>query len=195
MKYMLPLLFVLLLACNKKESEITQNCDSFELATANLPNAEDLNVYLAILDNYFSGDKLPLVAQQTGGDVDSALVNDIVDNDQIIAHVNTIADYDAANDREYQLSPDLPPYSLIAEAELDCFFSSGGGYYEAFYDKYPNADGFVRFFRPGYHPDGDKVLLEYAHYYHSLGAEGYLITLEKRSGIWQVNRRLLIWIS
>jgi hypothetical protein len=86
---------------------------------------------------------------------------------------------------------------LISEEETDFFFNnpSINKSWETFYKKYPNSNGMIDFTRVGFNADKSQAIVEFGHYYASLGANGSLVYLVKEDNKWVIIKLLYTWIS
>ncbi|NLJ08223.1 MAG: hypothetical protein GX437_11180, partial [Sphingobacteriales bacterium] len=64
---------------------------------------------------------------------------------------------------------------------------------KAWYKKYRNSAGFLKFSRPGI--SGDKAIIDYGMYFDCLGGMGYFVVLNKSGGKWVVESRINTWVS
>lgn len=180
---------VLLFGCGKTDDEpiLTKN---------------DYEVYSAILDQEFSFIKSPLIMSTTSafrvddkeqiyeGYISPRGVNrDIFDD--LISKNDTI--YTLEND--FEISPRF--IEFISREEIESIFENDidlGGW-DAFYAKFPDSGGIIRFSRVGYNFQGTKALVEYTYSYHYLGADGGYIYLNRTNGPWVIEALISVWAS
>jgi hypothetical protein len=85
--------------------------------------------------------------------------------------------------------------TLISEAEVDKFFGEGGGWWKAFYQKYPNSPGLITFSNVGLNHEMTQALLYVGWQSDGLSGEGNYVLLSKSNGAWKVERKVMTWIS
>jgi hypothetical protein len=110
----------------------------------------------------------------------------------------TVTDYTGKGQSQCTVQPNFgdPPYKIIAQSEIDHFFSKvGDDGWKKFYEEFPKSAGFWRLSRPGYNSAGNEALLYVSHVCGYLCGTGHLYLLSKEEGKWIVKNRLMLWIS
>jgi hypothetical protein len=107
----------------------------------------------------------------------------------------TFADFLSKSTAKCPITAALGTYKLVSHREIDSLFAKGGGWWDAFYKKYPNAGGIWRLSRPGYNATGDEAVVYVAHGCGGLCGTGHLYLLSKRDGNWKIENRVMLWIS
>ena len=67
--------------------------------------------------------------------------------------------------------------------------------WRAFYQAFPDAAGMINVSLPGYSHDGAEALVYLEWQGGSLAAEGFVLRLACRQGMWHVKERLSQWVS
>jgi hypothetical protein len=196
--FFLPLLLALFISgCNKKNAETI--CDDFLLETPTLTNESDYQIINLILENYYSDYQLINIVQKTDGtsSLEIDYIKTAFERNDIEYDSLSLIDYSEKNICYYYLSDNFPleAVQLINPQELNCIFSNQDNGWEKYYQKYPESNGYLSFSRPGFNPEGNQAIIEYAWYGGYLAAEGYLVHLEKTGGSWKIAHHLITWIS
>jgi len=87
------------------------------------------------------------------------------------------------------------PVTLISTQEVDQIFSGGGGWWQAFYKKYPKSPGLVTFSNVGFNPEMNYALVNVGYSCGGLCGRGGLVLLVKKDGNWIKERDLISWVS
>lgn len=96
---------------------------------------------------------------------------------------------------------DPKTYAMIPAFEIDQYFARGkdgkriGDSWKGFYKNHPNAGGFWQFSQPAYNSAGDEAIVYVSHSCGGLCGTGHLYLLTRRSGVWKMTNRLMLWIS
>ncbi|MDO9510404.1 MAG: hypothetical protein Q7J34_01480 [Bacteroidales bacterium] len=194
-------LFNLLTACSKNDEIVIPD---FNLQTPDNLDIDEYKIYSLILNEVYTASEHFVVKQQTSTSI-SISINDSY---YAILLANTpnldttiFANFIERNDSAYQLaygfSGLIKPITLISEEETDFFFNnpSINKSWETFYKKYPNSNGMIDFTRVGFNADKSQAIVEFGHYYASLGANGSLVYLVKEDNKWVIIKLLYTWIS
>jgi len=114
---------------------------------------------------------------------------------------STVENYIAANDSIYSLEKNFSvapkEVELITKERFDEIFQKDGviNGWETFYTAYPDSKGYIIFGSIGYNDSKTEAIVEVAHVYGSLGADGLMIVLENKNGEWKVRQTVHLWIS
>jgi hypothetical protein len=68
-------------------------------------------------------------------------------------------------------------------------------YWTAFYARFPDASGIIRFSRVGYSDDGREAAVAVSYSCGQLCGRGSIVVLEKRDGVWRVRSSRMNWVS
>jgi hypothetical protein len=191
------LLGLLLFNCNKKTAETL--CEGFPLESPTLTNEPDYTIFNLIFSEYYPEYKYVNLIQRTdsigSSNIDYikwTLADQNIEYDSLM-----LTDYLEKNNSSYYLSGSLMinPVQLISPLELNCLFNYQDYFWEKYYQKYPESNGYFSFSRPGFNPEGNEAIIEYGWYAGNLAAEGYLVILEKTGSSWKIVHHLITWIS
>ena len=162
---------------------------------------EEAAVYAAAIQAYLGGAPDPLVlADQTALDISRDVTEtlDYVTQKLTGTDPATLANFQARNDRAQPLSPDLAlpfRYVLLTDTEQQSFFQPDAGGWDAFYQRYPKAQGIMRLSRVGFNADMTQALVYVGNQSHYLAGAGYYFLLAKKGGTWRVVDKVMTWIS
>ena len=176
----------------KKEYPV---CPAVALEEGTL-TAEETEIISTIISEFHPHALIHLV-QQTYQDKDSlANINYVFfisQSDSLAIDTVLAAEFAKSNKMEGNF-PDNGQFPLIHQNELDCMFSIGCEEgWKAWYKKYRNSAGFLKFSRPGI--SGDKAIIDYGMYFDCLGGMGYFVVLKKSGGKWVIENRINTWVS
>jgi hypothetical protein len=163
--------------------------------------AEEAAVYAAAIQVYLGGVPDPLVlADQTAMDIgqDITATLDYVTQQLTGTTPATLANFRARNDRPQPLPPDmgLPfRYVLLTATEQQSYFQPNAGGWDAFYQRYPNAQGIMSLSRVGFNAAMDQALVYVGNQSNYLAGAGVYYLLAKEDGTWQVVGEVMVWIS
>jgi|SRR5215831_2472940 len=107
-------------------------------------------------------------------------------------------DYQAKNSKPVEIEDkfSLPAkVMLLPHAEVNRFFEEGGGWWEAFYRKYPKATGFITLSNVGFNPEMNYALVDVGFHCGGLCGNGSLVLLVKKDGKWVIENNFLFWES
>lgn len=93
---------------------------------------------------------------------------------------------------------DLPvSYVLVTNKEVERFFSKGGvgGGWKRFYDEYPNSSGIINFSHVGFNPEMTQAYVATGKGCGGLCGAGYDVLLTKKDGVWNVQSKIMTWVS
>ncbi|MGD0841853.1 MAG: hypothetical protein ABSA32_11900 [Candidatus Acidiferrales bacterium] len=117
---------------------------------------------------------------------------------------DTMADFDAKNDKSYQLERRFDvkiPYLLVSEDDLRPIFarkpdgSLDMDCWKRFYGQYPGASGVIYFSRVGLDRMGDQAFAYGAIQSGFVGGAGTFYVLARSNRGWAIQTRDMIWIS
>ena len=163
--------------------------------------AEEVAVYAAAIEVYLGGMPDPLVlADQTALDISRDVTEtlDYVTQQLTGTAPETLANFQTRNDRARPLSPDMAlpfQYVLLTDNEQQAFFQPNAGGWDAFYQRYPNAQGIMRLSRVGFNADMTQALVYVGNQSHYLAGAGVYYLLAKEDGTWRVVGEVMVWIS
>jgi hypothetical protein len=112
-----------------------------------------------------------------------------------------VASFLARNDTGYTLTSRMElgaPYVLLSrEAEYRLFSEDGGinNGWQAFYAKYPDAQGIHELSRVGFNASRNQALVYVGFTSASLGGEGKYYLLKKADSKWIIDKEVQTWIS
>jgi hypothetical protein len=98
----------------------------------------------------------------------------------------------AAVENKFKVSS---PVTLIPAREVDQIFGEGGGWWQAFYKKYPKSSGLVTFSNVGFNHEMTYALVDVSHSCGGLCGSGGLVLLVKKDGNWIKEKDLISWVS
>lgn len=84
-------------------------------------------------------------------------------------------------------------YEIVDSTELDPIFKSGS--WPAFYKRFPDSPGIVRFSRVGFGADGTQALFYLSHTCGGLCGGGEYVVMERRDGRWVIEKEIETWMS
>ena len=87
------------------------------------------------------------------------------------------------------------PVTLVSAQEVDQFFREGGGWWQAFYKKYPKSPGLVTFSNVGFNSEMTYALVDVGYSCGGLCGRGGLVLLVKKDGNWTREKDLIAWVS
>ena len=167
-----------------------------------VPEAERYAAYSAVLTSMFVRDatKLLVVADKTADDFTSKDDKHWDYIKQGLAQISqdTIDDFKSKNGQSSTVEDKFAlttKVTLISKAEVDKFFGEGGGWWKAFYEKYPGSPGLITFSNVGFNNDGTQALLYVGHGCGGLCGSGHYVLLSKNNGVWKVEKSVMTWIS
>ncbi len=198
MKDKIPILLfviVFLLSCVTLIPEATETMKT----PTNTPDlsAEEFAIYAALL-HLGEGQGMRVIQDRT----DTAFISgehSITYIQEQLPQVDpeTIADLQAKNQESYALQDLFPPevegVVFISREEVDAFFEDGG--WDAFYEKYPQANGIIEVSRVGFNSAGDEALVYVGNQHDYLAGAGFLVWMEKVDRQWVEKERIMLWIS
>lgn len=85
--------------------------------------------------------------------------------------------------------------TLVSKSEVDKLFGQGGGWWKAFYEKYPGSSGLITFSNVGFNGDGTQALLYVGYSCGGLCGSGHYVLLAKNNGAWKIEKSVMTWIS
>lgn len=163
--------------------------------------AEESAVYAAAIQSRLGGvPELLVLADQTEVDIGGQLTETLEYVTQQLPGIapDTLASFHSRNDRSYPLSPDLTlpsQHVLLSVTEEQALFSAEGGGWEAFYQRYPNAQGVMRLSRVGFNAAMTQAVVYVGNQSHWLAGAGFYYLLTKENGTWRVTGEVMVWIS
>jgi hypothetical protein len=108
-----------------------------------------------------------------------------------------VDDFNEKNfEQKWQLSTKLfngrNKIELLSESDKTSLLASEN-HWKAFYQKYPKSQGATTFSRVGFNKGKTKAIVYFGIGTNWRGGKGYLVTLEKRSGVWEIFDEQMIW--
>lgn len=110
----------------------------------------------------------------------------------------TVVSFRSRNDAAYPISPDMNiggPYTLLSQAGRQQIFGENQSGWEIFYERYPQAPGITTLSRVGFNNSLDQALVYIGTQSNWLAGSGYYILLKKLNGAWNIDQRVMTWIS
>jgi hypothetical protein len=181
-------------------------CFASSILAQNAPDSDEYSVYTSLLQQEFigKGTKEIVVRKQTAIDNFS--------NDESLTYLTeslpslakeTYEDFDSCNKKSTALTDKFNlkvKVNLVGE-EIDRIFyesrqsNSKEDGWEVFHKKYPTAGAIITLSRVGFNKDKSQALVFVAHSCGWLCGEGNYILLEKKDGVWKVEKKSMTWIS
>ena len=164
-------------------------------------NTEEQAVYAALLKQTYSAGTI-VIMETTSTDPGSAdpstsrldyVLQNLHDFDKSVA-----ADFKARNDKAYPLLPDMKlgvTYVLLTQEQRNGMFGQNQSGWEVFYQNYPDAPGITTLSRVGFNTTFDQALVYLGTESNWLAGAGYYILLRKVSGNWEIDQKVMTWIS
>jgi hypothetical protein len=84
---------------------------------------------------------------------------------------------------------------LAPSEEIDRLFAEGGGWWQAFYKKYPHSPGLITFSNVGFNLEMTHALVDVSYSCGGLCGRGGLVLLVKKDGKWVKDEDLITWVS
>jgi len=185
-------------------AQCAKDSDDRDLDTTDGKVTSDYSVYSAILNQGFDKIKKPLVVKQTSGTGFSLSFDDDIYEMRIEPEGIGRAIYDEfilQNDTTYVLENKFEIFprevQLITLSDLEAAFQANGVKvgWEEFYRKYPDSGGYIRFSKIGFNDKKTEALVEYAHVFGGLGADGGFVFLEREDNAWVLKKIIGVWVS
>ena len=110
----------------------------------------------------------------------------------------TVVSFRSRNDAAYPISPDMNiggSYTLLSLAGRQKIFGENQSGWEIFYERYPQAPGITTLSRVGFNNLLDQALVYIGTQSNWLAGSGYYILLKKVDGAWNIDQRVMTWIS
>ena len=110
----------------------------------------------------------------------------------------TVVSFRSRNDAAYPISPDMNiggPYTLLSQAGRQKIFGENQSGWEIFYERYPQAPGITTLSRVGFNNSLDQALVYFGTQSNWLIGSGYYILLKKLDGAWNIDQRVMTWVS
>jgi len=110
----------------------------------------------------------------------------------------TVVSFRSRNDAAYPISPDMNiggPYTLLSQAGRQKIFGENQSGWEIFYERYPQAPGITTLSSVGFNNSLDQALVYIGTQSNWLAGSGYYILLKKLDGAWNIDQRVMTWIS
>lgn len=192
------LLFIgLFSSCTKKVEETF--CNGFALENPTLKDSIDYSIINSIIEHYSHSEFIHIVQEidlnhvTIGNDwIKEELANESIEYDSLI-----LTNYLERNDSNYFLADScmLSFVHPINHEEVNCLFSYENSGWEKYYQKYPNSTGILFFSRPGFNELKNHAIIEYCRVWDYLGAEWYIVLLDRINGKWIVTQHILTMVS
>lgn len=185
-------------------SQCTKDSDYREFDSTYENITSEYSVYSAILNQGFDKIQRPLVVEQTSNIVQNLSFSadsypDRIEPEGIVKAI--YEDLILQNDTVYVLENKFTIFpkqvQLITSSDLEAAFLVNGvdRGWEAFYKKYPDSGGYIRFSKVGYNNMKTEALVEYSHVYGGLGADGGFVYLKREGFNWILEKFILVWLS
>lgn len=143
-----------------------------------------------------------LYMDESMSDFTAKLVREAKRQDKKLAEA--VRDFCAKNSAERRISSIgkiSVPHIVLTEQQMSDFFGPSEvrdkGWWESFYEKYPNSPGIIMLSRPGFSADGTIGVIYMGNQWGGLAGHGRIWVLEKKDGKW-FQRKWLVgptWIS
>ena len=192
---LLPLLFTLLAtACAAKPTLVPT-------ARPSQIDAQEQSVYAFLLPTMYHNKGYVIMdttaTSATGVDPTSKTLDYVLQNLHGVDS-GTIQSFQARNDSAYPLHEDMnigAPYTLLSQAARNKIFGQNESGWEIFYNRYPTAPGITTLSRVGFNSAFDQALVYIGTQSNWLAGEGEYLLLVKRNGAWEIDQRVMVWIS
>lgn len=86
-------------------------------------------------------------------------------------------------------------YKLITTEEVERLFDKQGGWWQEFFQKYPNTHGLFSFSGVGFNAEFNRALVFLAFTCGGTCGNGTYYVLTKHNGVWRVHETIGVWIS
>jgi len=165
--------------------------------------AEEYAVYSAIIQTRYIDTQKPaliVITEQTGLDYFSGELGEHLESiRQGLPDLTdeVCADFEAQNKQPQPLKSLFTisvKYVFISQQEIQTTFKKQDGW-DIFYDKYPNAQGFMHLSGIGFNSQMDMALVYVGNMHYALAGEGYYVLLNKVNGQWIVQDQTMVWQS
>ncbi|MBU0492817.1 MAG: hypothetical protein KKA73_28500 [Chloroflexi bacterium] len=154
--------------------------------------AEEYAVYSALISNWDTRETVKLIVILDQTDVEMLDMDYYIVQNRQALPPEVVADFAAKNRRSSPLGEHFDlgvEYVLISQDELPQIL------WDDFYEKYPDAPGFMWLSRVGFNPSQDMALVYVGNPRAFLAGMGALVLLSKTDGIWHRTRSIMVWIS
>ena len=175
--------------------------DKCEAQSAN-QDQERYAVYSVVLDRMFvrESTKLLVIQDKTGDDFTDNAEQRWENIRKKLAPISqkTIEDFKSRNSQPSSLENKFTlttKVTFISKSEVDKMFGKGGGWWEAFYKRYPNSPGLITLSNIGFNSEMTEALLYVGHGCGGLCGQGNYVLLVKTNGTWRLERQVMTWIS
>ncbi|WP_298116002.1 hypothetical protein [Flavobacterium sp.] len=192
--------FSFLISCSSDDE-----AKQFPLDQPSVTDAEDYNVYAAIIDSY-SADKFVLKQKTLSGYtfIDDYFIEQLSEDNpgfepEMAATLVEVNQNPLYLEESFAISS--TQVVLVSEAQLEYIFNDGYSEndWNQFHDTFSNSEsigyGYNQFSAVAYNADKTKALVETANVCGPLCGLGLLIYLEKENGIWIIKKSVQTWIS
>ncbi|WP_298140455.1 hypothetical protein [Flavobacterium sp.] len=192
--------FSFLISCSSDDE-----AKQFPLDQPSVIDAEDYNVYAAIIDSY-SADKFVLKQKTLSGYtfIDDYFIEQLSEDNpgfepEMAATLLEVNQNPLYLEESFNVSS--ISVVLVSEAQLEYIFNNGYSEndWNQFHDTFSNSEsigyGYNQFSAVAYNADKTKALVETANVCGPLCGLGLLIYLEKENGIWMIKKSVQTWIS
>jgi hypothetical protein len=102
------------------------------------------------------------------------------------------------NTQEALLRRSLHPaigYELVSSAQLEPIFCKHCGFWPAFYKQFPGSQGLLEFSGVAFSADGTQAFFYFSNRCGGLCGTGYYVIMEKRDGLWVIQKEVRMWVS
>jgi len=197
MKHLFIVVFISILSsgCTNDNDENPKDFDNFTTV--------DYDIYSLILKEQFGNFEYYVISEETSKYAPNPFEDDFYGNRESLKELDssTIKSFIKANDSIYPLDKkfDVAPKSVqfVSKAQIDKIFDPGAPFdgWETFYKEHPDSNGYIIFGSIGYSELENEAIVEVAHIYGNLGAEGFMVVLEKKNEKWKIKQAVHLWVS
>jgi hypothetical protein len=183
------------------DNENINNNNYIEIIGNGTLSNEEYNVYSAVLSpmGYFDSDpELYVIDELTDNywTQDDNLINYFEDEAEVELDDEMIEDFQQKNEMRYYLTNNFSlsqDVVLISDQEVHEIFDEG--WWDDFYEIYPNSTGIIEISRVGFNNDRNKAFLYFGYQAGGLAGAGYFILLSKNIDNWIMDEIVMLWIS
>jgi len=155
------------------------------------PDDEEYAVYAALIENSFRGDWVEqvLIMDHTRVNSPELLEKDLAEIQEKKRLDKALVDsFLERNQQPFPLKPAFEmklAYQLLTQEEVDAFrpLDEESGW-KLFYEKFPNAVGYIYLSRVGFNADLSQALVYYEHYHYDQPIRGGYCLMTREEGSW-----------
>jgi hypothetical protein len=176
-----------------------------------IQDSEEYAVYSAVLNSEYASSKMQqfVITAETSSKTKPAFFGFIGGLTRTGASwpetdPETKSDFNAKNEKTCLLERKFDlnaKYVLVTSDQLHSVFIADangkidGDSWKPFYQQYPGAPGIIAFTRVGFNTHKDEALVYVVHQSGLVGGSGRFFVLSKRDKSWEIQKRVLIWLS